>query len=305
MQETHSYETNINLEADELYQPIDKILENKLVKYYKNRCLANGFVLKILEIEKRSPVFMHKTSLDGNAIVNVKFKYLAQVFTRGSIIVGAEIKKIEQGNRILCKYENTIIYLQADRNFNISEGTVIVSIKSVKYPTGKNMVVVIGEPYKPEKTLVFSVVPQKISSSEIEILEKQFQEISELEKTLDNLDSKLRDYFINLFFKNIKTLKIDSKNLELKASESSEPIVVYRELGFTRKIMETDKNTILKMKKPDVNVRIQAQYLFNAYSNYLEDYRKLINLIINCCEIYKTDSERQKSKMLFHYYENL
>jgi hypothetical protein len=196
------YEIHLNIDADEVYLGLSNpdFILNKLVKKYQGRCLNSSLITKITKIIKQSDIYCSKSRYDGSSDMDVRFEAEAIVYLQNSIIVGAEIKKVESTGQIICYAEHTVIRLEVNRLVqSLGEGAIIpVKVHNASYTLGKPEVTVTGEAYIPNNSFtIYSVSHVNITSD----MKAQFDLLrSKIDEELKYEPSKTRDFFVDLFY---------------------------------------------------------------------------------------------------------
>jgi hypothetical protein len=202
---TREYEIHMNLMADEVYTGItnSEFILNKVRTLYEGRCLNSTLVVKVIRIIQHSDIYCTKSRNDGSSDLDIRFEAEAIVYNVGNVIVGCEIKKVENTGQIICFAPHAVIRLDINRLVQaLGEGSIIpVRVIESAYTFGKREITVVGEIYThPQNTFtVYKMLrpPAGITSDTLAQFRLLLGKIDEELSLVAGISSY--SYFANLF----------------------------------------------------------------------------------------------------------
>lgn len=329
------YETILNLSATEMYSNIDATVLDKLKKIFEGKCEKNTLIINILGINKRSQCKMTKNRLDGSGDVNVQFKAEAIMYSENDILTGCEIQNIERGSKIICKHEHAIVNIKNIRNLqSLKPGNkLVVKILGVSYPKGKEKITIQGTPYtySYKFTIYLTDFSVDITDEQIVLIKNKLKEIDSEYELYKNSDTKLVDYFNNIFYpfktnydkykKSFNNKKVDIINIYNMAQD-----LVNNKLK-EKKTLALFKHTLIDKSVPDVfsvldtdlasgisgdllntelyEINIIKEDIILVLLTFLNDYLLHIKCIKEMTEVYDSEKEIENHVNLWTVYNRL
>jgi hypothetical protein len=179
--------------ADIINPDVVGLCMRHLTEKYVGKCYMSCLIVKINKILRHSLRYMSR-DLSGSAYISVAFEVDAIIYTKGEIINGCDIVKIESDGRIHAKSKFAGIQIRQDTSLmNIyKEGQIVPFIVNrVQYNPAQNEASVEAIPFTPlfPDNIVYSV--------EKPMSEEDQKRIKELFNQVDNLKSKINMLDLN------------------------------------------------------------------------------------------------------------
>lgn len=192
-----------------------------LTEKYVGKCYMSCLIVKINKILRHSLRYMSR-DLSGSAYISVTFEVDAIVYTKGEILNGCHIVKIESDGRIHAKSKHAGIQIRQDTSLvNIyKEGQVVPFIVNrVQYNPAQNAASVEAVPFSPlfPDNIIYSV-GKPLGEEGRNRIKDLFGQIDKLKSDIGMLDSnsqKALGFFQDLVY----PFKKDTAFGDAKASE--------------------------------------------------------------------------------------
>jgi hypothetical protein len=199
------YEVVLNLSAQELFSNINATIMDKLRKQFEGRCYKSSLIMTIKEVEKRSPVTLATSILNGSGDVNVQFTAESIIYQEGDILSGCEVVRIERNNRIICKYEHAVVNLRGNKNLqNLKPGQFInVQVNGAVYPIFHDKITINALPYaySTKFTIYFTTLNAKaIPLEQIQLIKEKLSDIDAEYKLYSAANTKVVKFLNELYY---------------------------------------------------------------------------------------------------------
>lgn len=315
------YETIINISASEMYGDINKVLMEKLITRFENKCEKNSLITKILEIIKRSSCHLAKSRLDGSGDINVQFRAEAIVYYEDEILTGCEVQKIERKSKIICKHKSAVINIKGNRNLqSLNVGQMLtIKITSVSYLKGKDKITIHGVPYSYSYSfIVYQPNNNIIPNESIIMIKNKIQKIND-ELTLHEKSNKtLLTFFDNMFYPFTKKFDkkgnnyidiidlanqlINGNKPDLQNKYLSRHPIINKSTPFVLELNDTN-NSLMDPNIYDVNICVES--LDFIIIKILNDYYTHLKVIRELSEIFMDDQLFNSHTNIWNIYEKL
>jgi hypothetical protein len=204
-------ETQLDLvDPDDIFDPnLIGMCLRLLTKKFVNRCFKSCLVVKINRILKHSKRYMRE-DLSGSASINVLFEVNGITFSKGEIINGCNILKIEADGRIHAKSKYAGIQVRQDANLMgiYKEGQVVPFVtRRVMYNPAQTAASVEALPFAPEfPELEIYVITRGLSEDDAAKSAYLFGKLDALIQSIDERlkkdsgEKKALDFFQDLIY---------------------------------------------------------------------------------------------------------
>ena len=163
-----------------------------LTEKYVGKCYMSCLIIKINKILRHSLRYMSR-GLDGSAYISVSFEVDAIVYTKGEILNGCHIVKIESDGRIHAKSKHAGIQIRQDTSgVNIYKEDQIVPfiVNRTQYNPAQNAVSVEAIPFTPSfPDNIIYAVGKPLSEEDYNRIKELFDQIDNLKKSINLMDS--------------------------------------------------------------------------------------------------------------------
>jgi hypothetical protein len=286
-----------------------------LTEKYVGKCYMSCLIVKINKIIRHSLRYMSR-DLNGSAYISVSFEVDAIVYTKGEILNGCHIVKIESDGRIHAKSKHAGIQIRQDMSLvNIyKEGQVVPFIVNrVQYNPAQNAASVEAVPFAPAfpDNIIYSV-GKPLGDDENPRIKDLFRQIDKLKSDIDMLDSnsqKALGFFQDLVYPFKKNTDFDKvvKSGEAKVSELEfiwDSVKNVR--GYICQPVESklSSGVIYHFKdRPEGKVREEnLVFILDKFlSNVIRYYQEMIEFV----ETYPTFAKVQEYKDIWRMYNML
>lgn len=224
-------EVHLNIPACEVYSGITNpdFIKNKLIEIYEGRCFNSCLIHKITKVIEHSDYYCTKSRDDGSSDIDVLFETEAFTFTKGTILSGCEIAKIETTGQLICMLPNAVLRIGVNRVIqNLGEKSYIpIVVSDASYPICKNKVTIIGEVYSPQTEIkIYKLTNQKLSENDLKQLTYHIDSIKSELSLIDTLiqadDKEEKDEEKDENDKKSKKEKTDKKEKDEKDKSKKE-----------------------------------------------------------------------------------
>lgn len=290
---TKVLETSIdikNVYDNNISATIKKILEQR----YNKKCFQGIYIVKILDIIRRSRIKLSVDRLDGYGTMNVQFRVEGIILVKHNVVHGCKITEIfpkmltAESDYIASKIrkDNTITKI-------LSVGQIVpLVIEQVRYIPNSTKISVISNVYVPKPIpLVMYRNRNRLSPTQVDKLHILIEQINEEEQSHTKFHKDKRyTFFTDItypyrtkmdFSKSKITKKFTKKELNLENIMNIEENTYIIYPDCTKKLFFIGENTAIDYVEIDL-FPLVANF-FNQYLNYLYTIRGFM-------ETYDTES---------------
>lgn len=214
-----SLETRLDLyDPEDILDPdLKGVCMKHLTKKFAGKCYKSCLIIKINKILRHSQRYM-SDDLTGSAYITVNFEVDGIVYSRGEIINGCNIVKIEADGRIHAKSKYAGIQIRQDSSLMsiYKEGQTVPFItRRVLYNPAQSAISVEALPFTPSfPELEIYRIKRGLDDNDKLRIQHLFGKIKEMTESIGNLDStsmKAIKFFQDLLypFKQHKENKLD------------------------------------------------------------------------------------------------
>ena len=155
-------------------------LINELTSKYENTCFAGCFILKVMNIVKRSECIITQTNESGNGSIDIIFKAKVIILHPNEILSDCKVLKKDNDRKLIIA-QNDICALNVNTNdiYNsITIGQKIpVMIKKSFYAVGGKRIQAFAEPYVPTtESIVYNFKGAKVSQNDMNIIFRLYKD---------------------------------------------------------------------------------------------------------------------------------
>jgi hypothetical protein len=280
-----------------------------LTEKYVGKCYMSCLIVKINKILRHSLRYMSK-DLSGSAYISVTFEVDAIVYTKGEILNGCQIVKIESDGRIHAKSKHAGIQIRQDTSLiNIyKEGQIVpFVVNRVQYNPAQNAASVEAVPFAPVfLDNVTYAVGKPLDEEGLLRIRDLFRKIERLKtdiKTLDSNSQKALGFFQDLVYPYKKdTYFVEANATELVLTWDS----VKKISGYICQPVESkiQSGVIYHFKDRPEGIVCEenlVSILDKFLSNIIRHYQTMIELV----ETYPTFAKVQEYKDIWRMYNML
>lgn len=183
-------EDNVSLSTRELMSAnIQQVILDKLRYKYEGHCWENAYIIRVIEIIKRSNIKMARDRLDGQGDTNAQFRVEAIIYPQGDVLTGCTINIINRYSNIVCEHEHAVVILK-DNGYFLSPKVgqkITVMVQQSSYLTREEKVQIYSSPYTLDKRQVLYRIPAltSITDDQIKLLEISLGRVKSARAALD------------------------------------------------------------------------------------------------------------------------
>jgi len=325
------YESIINLNSVELYLPdLDVVVLDKLRQIFEGKCYKSSLIFKILKIIRRSMVRPAQNLTDGSGNVNVVFEAESIVYNENDIITDCVVKNVERSGELICKIDHAAIHIRGNvilRGIQIGQ-TIPIRVMGVRYSKGKDNITINATPYfHPMSFFLYKtdIALTKSTDETVSIISDLIKNAEAEEVKFNDVDSKIKEFFIKIFYPFKSVVKSESKFKEMNMITDAKRFIGGAEKENTMFVMRhpiTDKSlptifhidesifkgdlpklTLLDTKLYDIKI-VKESYA-QILINYLEEYIGYLKMIQELTTTFNTEEKRQAHKNIWEIYNRI
>jgi hypothetical protein len=309
-------ETRIDLlDAKDIMNPnITEVCMKHLNKKFLGICFKSCLVVKINKIIRHSQRYMSE-ELNGAAYMDIEFEVDGIIYTKGEIINGCNIVKIESDGRIHAKSQYAGLQIRQDTSLvNIyKEGQIVPFIaKRVKYNPAQSAISVEALPFTPmfPKTKIY-IIKNPLDDEGVKKVTKLFGQIQIYKDKINGFDAaakkalmffqeliypfkKTADFKLPTFVKKKLTLE---NALQLKTGIICNPVEL--------KIQDMEFFISEETKEFESPFEIYEKDLLFVLDKYLINVIRHYHTLIEFVETYPTFAKVQEYKDIWRMFNML
>jgi len=301
---------------------IDDIILDNLRQRFTGKCYMSCLITEVVEIVKRSNLILSKTRQDGSFVCNIIIKIRGIVIPNHGVVHNAVVKNIDKQGRMICKNDNSAIYVHPVINtqtIRIGQSIPVISRMS-RYKQFKKLITVDAIPFIPsiDKT---SETIYKVDFKHTPLVTRLFNKLNiELEKN-KKLDKKVCAFFTELLYpyktkvlydKTVKNKNVSVVNIKDFINDHKEKSFIISSPDWVPK----NKNVILSYTTVDTKNILNSEELKKTNRGIFitEKYEVVVGYFIqklieynitvrNLCTTYNTMKLIKDNKNLWTIYK--
>ena len=295
-----------------LFTNADNNILNRLSSTLEKRCFGGCYVLKVMNVIKRSECIITQADESCRGSIDVMFNAQVLEYMPGDIVTGCKVvKKNSESGVLIASTDVCALNITTDDVFNsITVGQIVpVRARRSHYAIGNDRIQAFAEPFVPRAIgKVFNFGGYTVTDEDVAKLQNIINIINDEEDMLEDHNENEIGFFSKLVYPYNKELKLPGS--QLKIIDSLKGLKLNTIVYIPDTIHDGNVNHCMPKEmgsKPlfgDKTLEQPTDDKLKALTEILTDYYQSLVLIRGLCDDYDTKELKEKHINLWRIFQN-